>query len=169
MLRRRIAPADIAGTIKIVRTLAVANNTIGLVLKHPDLFASRSDSFQCPLVSIHLAAVRGDRGALTLGRYDGAIEERCPLWMTAVSQQRFSAATDGMTASEQELDGTGLALSFDWAPIRSRSGQEQTELVLRIRYRLEPFWLDEMAHALRDLAENTMHRIVDRTRLNQDA
>ncbi|MCJ2132381.1 hypothetical protein [Methylobacterium sp. E-045] len=74
-----------------------------------------------------------------------------------------------MTDSEQEDDGTGLALSFDWAPIRSRSGQNQTELVLRIRYRLEPFWLDEMAHALRDLADHTMDRLVPRTRPQQDA
>ena len=73
-----------------------------------------------------------------------------------------------MTGVDQGKDGTGLALSFDWTPIRLRSGQEQTELVLRIRYRLEPFWLDEMAYALRDLAEHTMNRFVTRTRLKQD-
>lgn len=169
MLRRRIAPADIAGTIEIVRTLGVANDTIWPVLRGPNLFASRPDSFRLPLVGIHLAAVRGDRGALTLRRGDGAIEERCPLRTTTISQRRFSAATDGMTASEQEDDETGLALSFDWAPVRLRSGPNQTELILRIRYRLEPFWLDEMAHALRDLADHTMNRIVARTRPKQDA
>lgn len=168
MLRRRIAPADIVGTIEIVRTLGVANDTIWPVLKGPDLFASRPDSFRLPLAGIHVAAVRGDRGALTLRRDDGAIEERHPIWTTTISRQRFSAATDGRTASEQEDDGTGLALSFDWAPIRSRSGQNQTELVLRIRYRLETFWLDEMAHALRDLADHTMDRLVARTTPKQD-
>ena len=149
--------------------LGVANDTIWSVLKGPNLFALRPDSFRLPLVGIRLAAVRGDRGAVTLGRADGAIEERCPIWTTTISRQRFSAATNGMTASEQDDDGTGLALSFDWAPIRSRSGQNQTELILRIRYRLEPFWLDEMAHALRDLADHTMNRIVARTTPKQDA
>lgn len=168
MLRRRITPADIAGTIQVVRTLSVADDTICPVLQGPNLFASRPDSFRLPLVGIHLAAVRGDRGALTLRRADGAIEERRTLWTTSISQQRFSAATDGMSGSDR-ADGTGLDLSFDWTPIRSRAGQEQTELVLRIRYRFEPFWLDEMAHALRDLAEHTMNRIVAGTRLKQQA
>ena len=121
------------------------------------------------LVGIDFALVRGERGALTLRRDDGAIEERCPLWTTSISQQRFTAVTDGMTGVDQGKDGTGLALSFDWTPIRLRSGQEQTELVLCIRYRFEPLWLDEMAYALRDLAEHTMNRFVTRTILKQQA
>ncbi|MHC2020040.1 hypothetical protein [Methylobacterium sp. CM6247] len=74
-----------------------------------------------------------------------------------------------MIGADQGEDGTGLALSFDWTLIRSRSGQEQTELVLCIRYRFEPFWLDEIAYALRDLAEHTMNRFVTRTILKQQA
>ncbi|WP_155911965.1 hypothetical protein [Methylobacterium sp. 77] len=169
MLRRRIAPADIAGTIEIVRTLGAANDTIWPVHKVPNLFASRPDSFRRPLVGIRISAVRGDPGAVTLRRADGAIEERCPLWTTTISQQQLSADTGGMTGSNRDDDGTGLVLSFDWTPIRSGSGRNQSELVLRIRYRFEPFWLDDMAHALRDLADHTMHRIVARTRLKQEA
>ena len=169
MLRRRIAPADVAGTIEIVRALAVANDAIRPVLQRPALFASRSDSFQFPLVSIHLATVRGDRGALTLRRDDGASEERCPLWTTIISQQQFSAGTDGMSGCDQHDGRIGLALLFDRTSIRSKTGQDQAELVLRIRYRLEPFWLDDMALALRDLAEHTMNRIAVRTRLKQEA
>ncbi|WP_419951250.1 hypothetical protein [Methylobacterium sp.] len=169
MARRRIAPADIGGTIETVRIICVANDAILPILQRSNLFAVRPDSFRLPLVGIDFALVRGERGALTLRRDDGAIEERCPLWTTSISQQRFTAVTDGMTGVDQGKDGTGLALSFDWTPIRLRSGQEQTELVLCIRYRFEPLWLDEMAYALRDLAEHTMNRFVTRTILKQQA
>lgn len=130
------------------------------ILQLPSLFTPPAAKPQRPPpIAIDFNPAPNGRGAITLHCAQARISERRPIRTRYLSPARFTAETEGGTATRHAAEPPALALTIDLTPLVWPGPTIATRVTLYFHFVREPWWPRDLTDALNDLADLWLRRL----------